>query len=310
MLIGKRIVFLLRSWQHKGQPINQYLAEMHGSKKGTPTMGGILILIATFCSILFCIDLRNEYLVIVAMTLILFAILGFIDDYLKIKRQHNAGMIAKLKLIGQFIFSSVIVAAMHLYLPQYTTTLYIPYYGCYIELSWLYAMFAVLVIVGTSNAVNITDGLDGLAAICLLPSICCLMVISYTLSTGVPQAKELVVICAALCGSISGFLWFNAKPAQLFMGDTGSLPLGAALGVIGLLTKHELALLIISGVFVAETVSVILQVAYFKYTKGKRILLMAPLHHHFEKLGWSEEKIVARFGLSALICAVTAIMLI
>src|SRR5216683_1955267 len=285
-LFGPRVIAWLKSKQLEGQPIRVDGPEGHlVRKKGTPTMGGVLILLALIVSTLLWADLGDGYVWVTLLVTVGFGGVGFFDDYKKLTRRSSSGLSSRGKLAAQVAISAVAAAA-------------------------------VFVIAGASNAVNLTDGLDGLAIVPTMIAAGCFALIAYLSGNAnfanylqihfVPGAGELAVFCAALIGSGLGFLWYNAPPAMVFMGDTGSLSLGGAIGVISVITKHELVLAIIGGLFVLETVSVIVQVASFKLT-GKRVFRMAPLHHHFEKKGWQEPTIVIRFWIIASILAVAGL---
>jgi phospho-N-acetylmuramoyl-pentapeptide-transferase len=314
-MIGPAIIRWLKSKQKDGQPIREDGPASHlVTKKGTPTMGGVMILLSVVVSTLLWADITNHYVWIVLFVTVGYGLVGFGDDYLKLTKRNSKGLPGKLKLLLQFIIG--LVAAIwihHIATPQMATHLAVPFFkGVLIDLGILYFVFVMLVMVGASNAVNLTDGLDGLAIVPIMITAGCFLLIAYLVGNAkfadylqvhhVPGSGELAVFCAALVGASLGFLWFNAPPAQVFMGDTGSLAFGGSLGVVSVIIKHELVLAIIGGLFVAEAVSVILQVASFKMT-GKRIFKMAPLHHHFEKLGWQESTIVIRFWIVACIFA-------
>ncbi len=318
-LLGPVLIDLLKSRQSRGQPIRSDGPEGHlASKKGTPTMGGLLILIAlTFATVLWA-DLGNVYVWAVLGVTIAYGTIGFLDDYLKVIRQSSDGLSAKLKLLLQAVIALVAAfAIMHQLPAPLTTTLAVPFLkNVLLNLGWAFVLFAVVVMVGASNAVNLTDGLDGLAIVPVMIAAGVFALIAYLVGNSVfstylqlhyvPGAGELAVFCGALVGGGLGFLWFNAPPAKVFMGDTGSLSLGGALGAVSVVTKHELVLAIVGGLFVLETVSVIVQVLSFKLT-GKRIFAMAPLHHHFEKKGWAESTIVIRFWIIASILALAGL---
>ncbi len=314
-IIGPPIIKWLKSKQGEGQPIREDGPESHLlTKRGTPTMGGVMILISVIISTLLWADLNNGYVWVVLFVTTGFGFLGFIDDYLKLTERNCKGLSGKLKLIGQVAISLIACyfigniaseeSATHLALPFFKNLL--------VDLGWFYYVFVLIVIVGSSNAVNLTDGLDGLAIVPVMIAVSCFALIAYLVGNVifadylkiyfVKGSGEIAIICAAMVGAGLGFLWYNAPPAQVFMGDTGSLSLGGMLGAISVITKHELVLAIIGGLFVVETLSVIIQVYYYKAT-GKRIFLMAPIHHHFEKKGWSEPTIVIRFWIVAVIFA-------
>ena len=313
-LVGPAIISWLRSKQGSGQPIREDGPESHFAKAGTPTMGGFLILLAIIVSTLLWADITSAYVWMVLLVTIGFGLVGFADDYLKISRQSSRGLPGKLKLLIEVL----IAVAAAFWLLSITTEplasgLAVPFFkSILVELGWFFIPFAVIVMVGASNAVNLTDGLDGLAIVPVMIGAGCFGFIAYFVGNAVfanylqvlhvPGTGELAVFCGALVGASLGFLWFNAPPAMVFMGDTGSLAVGGALGAISVITKHELVLVIIGGVFVLETVSVIVQVVSFRLT-GKRVFAMAPLHHHFEKKGWAESTIVIRFWIIALILA-------
>jgi phospho-N-acetylmuramoyl-pentapeptide-transferase len=318
-ILGPTVIRWLRSVQRHGQPIRTDGPERHlVDKKGTPTMGGVLILFALSISTLLWVDLRNPYVWAVLFVTLGYGALGFADDYMKLSRRTHKGVSPKIKLIGQTMIG--LVAAI--WLMQITrgalaTSVAIPVFKeVLLQLGFLFPLFGMLVMLGASNAVNLTDGLDGLA---IVPTIICAGVFSliaylvgnrifadYLQLDPVPGVGELAVFCSALIGAGLGFLWFNAPPAAVFMGDTGSLALGGALGAVAVATKHEIVLLIVGGLFVVETVSVIIQVFWYKRT-GRRVFLMAPLHHHFEKKGWSEPTIVIRFWIISMILALVGL---
>jgi phospho-N-acetylmuramoyl-pentapeptide-transferase len=292
-----------------GQVVRDDGPQTHFKKAGTPTMGGLLILVAVIVSTLLWADLSNRFVWVVLGVTVLFGMIGFWDDYLKIVRQNPAGLIARYKYFWQSVGG--LAAALALWYTAKSpadTTLYLPFLKNFaLPLGILaFTLLTYLMIVGMSNAVNLTDGLDGLAIMPVVMVAAALGVFAYASGNAVfaqylaipavPQAGELLIFCAALVGAGLGFLWFNAYPAQVFMGDIGALSLGAALGTIGVIVRQELVLLVMGGIFVLETASVILQVASFKLT-GKRIFRMAPIHHHFEKKGWAEPKIIVRFWI-------------
>jgi phospho-N-acetylmuramoyl-pentapeptide-transferase len=311
-VFGPPIIRWLRSKQGDGQPIRTDGPESHLKKKGTPTMGGLMILIAVIVSTLLWVDLANVYTWIVLFVTAGFGLVGFADDYQKLTRRTHHGVPGKVRIALQIMIATAAVLAIIALAPANQSTAFtIPFVKDFVlQLGWFFTIVAVFVIVGASNAVNLTDGLDGLATMPVMIVALCFGMISYLVGNlvfanylqihHVPGAGELAVFCGALVGACLGFLWYNAPPAQVFMGDTGSLSLGSALGTIAVIIKHELVLAIIGGLFVMETVSVIVQVASFKLT-GKRIFKMAPLHHHFEKLGWSEPTIVIRFWIISCI---------
>jgi len=296
-------------------PIRLDGPEDHLIKKiGTPTMGGVLILIGLFFGVFLWADLYNPYNWLLIFITFSFGILGAFDDYKKIKNNNSKGISSKLKLIIQIIIGLISLVILYNFIESnQITNLYFPFFkNLVINLGWFFIPFYLFVIVGSSNAVNLTDGLDGLATVPVILVAGCFAFISYVsgniifaeylLIPYIEGVGEVAVFCGAIIGASIGFLWFNAPPAKIFMGDTGSLALGGSLGAIGVVTKHEIVLAIIGGLFVLEAVSVIVQVVSFKLT-GKRIFKMAPIHHHFEKKGWAESTIVIRFWIISLILA-------
>lgn len=312
--IGPKLIRYLRFKQTDGQPIRDDGPESHFQKKGTPTMGGLMILFSTMVSSLLWIDLTNLYFWVVALVTMGFGLIGFMDDYLKLTKKNAKGLAGKKKLIFQILISVIAVSLIVFATEEpLSMELAFPFVkDLLLNLGYFYFPFAILVIIGSSNAVNLTDGLDGLAVVPVIISVACFGLISYLVGNlifadylhlhHVPGTGELSVFCGALIGAGLGFLWFNAPPASIFMGDTGSLALGGALGTMSVITKHEIVLAIIGGLFVLETVSVMVQVASFQLT-GRRVFKMAPLHHHFEKKGWSEPTIVIRFWIVSVILA-------
>ncbi|TFG64494.1 MAG: phospho-N-acetylmuramoyl-pentapeptide-transferase [Spirochaetales bacterium] len=305
-LFGPRVIRLLRRLK-AGQEIRVDGPQSHLVKSGTPTMGGILVNLAVIISILLWQDLRNFYTWITVGAIAGFGCIGFVDDYLKIFRRSSTGLQAKFKFAAQFILALVIVILLYTKDHEHTTLLYLPFLkNPVLDLSVFYIPFAVILLVGTSNAVNITDGLDGLASGLIIMVGLAFAIISYLTGRAdysaylqipyIANAGELAVTGLALVGATVGFLWFNAHPAEVFLGDTGSLSLGGAVGVIALMTKKEILLFVVGGVFMLEILSVIIQVLVFKIT-GKRVFKMAPLHHHFELKGWPETKVVIRFWI-------------
>ncbi len=318
-VLGPRFIRWLKSMQKDGQPIRDDGPESHLlTKKGTPTMGGGLILLALTFSTLLWADLSNGFVWVVLFVTLTTGCLGAVDDYLKLSRRSSKGLPGKLKLLGQLVIGILAVYwIVDLSAPELATSLALPFSkSMLIPLGVFFLPWALIVMIGSSNSVNLTDGLDGLAIVPVMIVALCFCLITYLVGNVVfakylqinyiPGSGELAVICGALVGASLGFLWFNAPPAQVFMGDTGSLSVGALLGTMSIITKHELVLAIIGGLFVAETVSVILQVGYFKLT-GERIFLMAPIHHHFEKKGWAESTIVIRFWIIAIILALVGL---
>ena len=296
-------------------PIRDDGPEEHIVKKiGTPTMGGVIILIGLLISVLFWGDLTNINILFCIYIAISFGVLGAFDDFKKIKYSNSSGVSSKFKIISQIILAIIGVCFFVYYVDnQNITNLYFPFFkNLIINLGWFFIPFAVFVLIGSSNAVNLTDGLDGLATVPVILVAGCFAFISYV--TGnivfsdylqIPYIEgtgEISIFCGAIIGSCLGFLWFNAPPAKIFMGDTGSLSLGGSLGAVGIITKHEIVLAITGGLFVLEAVSVMVQVISFKLT-GKRIFRMAPIHHHFEKKGWPESTVVIRFWIISIILA-------
>ncbi|MGB0681674.1 MAG: phospho-N-acetylmuramoyl-pentapeptide-transferase [Magnetovibrionaceae bacterium] len=318
-VIGPVLIDLLRSRQGHGQPIRDDGPESHLlTKKGTPTMGGLMILLSVVVATLLWADISNGYVWAVLGVTIGYGTIGFLDDYLKVSKQNTAGLPGKLKLLLQVVIAGVAVVAIVGNQPdELATHLAVPFLkNVLVDFGWFFIVFATFVVVGSSNSVNLTDGLDGLAIVPVMIAAGVFALIAYLVGHlvfanylqihSVPGSGELAVFCGALVGGGLGFLWFNAPPARVFMGDTGSLSLGGALGVVSVVTKHELVLAIVGGLFVVETISVIVQVASFKLT-GKRVFRMAPLHHHFEKKGWAEPTIVIRFWIIASILALAGL---
>jgi phospho-N-acetylmuramoyl-pentapeptide-transferase len=318
-ICGPFIINWLRLHQKKGQPIRVDGPEGHLiTKVGTPTMGGFMILLALVISTLLWADLRNGYIWATLGVTVGYGIIGFIDDYIKVTRQDSNGLPGKLKLLLQlFIAVAATLYIISLTREPLSTSLAIPFFKTVlIDLGWYFIAFSVLVMAGSSNAVNLTDGLDGLAIGPVMIAAGVFALIAYLVGNSVfsnylqlnyvPGAGELSVFCGALIGAGLGFLWYNAPPAMVFMGDTGSLALGGALGSVAVITKHELVLALVGGLFVLETISVIVQVVSFKLT-GKRVFAMAPLHHHFEKKGWAESTIVIRFWIIAVILGIAGL---
>lgn len=304
-----------------GQPIRtkeevHKLAELHGSKRGTPTMGGVLILGSVTLSTLLWARPDNGFIWLALGSMLWLGALGFVDDYLKVTKKKSDGLPGRIKLLAQFSLAAVVTAffVFNPALQIQAKELFVPFYkeALIHNLGWATFLFYAMVIVGTSNAVNLTDGLDGLATGCTITAAFAYALIAYAAGNVkvatylqipfYPQAGELTVLCMALLGAGMGFLWFNAYPARVFMGDTGSLAIGGVLGVVAICTKQELLLLVVGGIFVIEAMSVILQVASFKLT-GKRIFRMSPIHHHFELLGWKENTVIVRFWILAIMFA-------
>ena len=319
LLFGPMVIRWLKRVQRNGQPIRPDGPARHVLEKtGTPTMGGVLILSALTASTLLWADLRSGFVWAVLLLTLGYGALGFVDDYIKLSKAHFRGLSGKGKLYVQALLGfGAALWIVSLMPPAIATTLTFPVVKEFVlPLGWFFPVLGMLVMLGSSNAVNLTDGLDGLA---IVPTIICAGVFSliaylvgnrvfadYLQLNHVPGVGELAVVCSALIGAGLGFLWFNAPPARVFMGDTGSLALGGALGAIAVAVKHEVVLAIVGGLFVVETVSVIVQVFWFKRT-GRRVFLMAPLHHHFEKKGWAEPTIVIRFWIISIILALVGL---
>jgi phospho-N-acetylmuramoyl-pentapeptide-transferase len=316
LLLGPWMIRKLRDFQI-GQIIRQEGPQSHRAKAGTPTMGGLLILTSAIIPTLLWADLSNPYIWIAVLATAGFGVVGFTDDYLKIVRRSHHGLIPRYKMGGQILIGlGVGMAVMMLASdnpPLYNTRLIFPFFKNLIpDLGWFYVLFAVVVLVGATNAVNLTDGLDGLAISTFGVSAAAYTALAYVTGHAIladylllvrfTPAGELTIFCGALVGASLGFLWYNSYPADIFMGDVGSLALGGALGTVAILIKQELLLPIVGGIFVLEAMSVIIQVASFKLT-GKRVFKMAPLHHHFELIGWSEPKVISRFVIMAVIFA-------
>ncbi len=315
IVLGPRIIAFLRRIKF-GQVIQEDVV-LHQKKSGTPTMGGILIAISLLGAVFLWSDLTNGYVWLTIFVFCGFALIGFVDDYLKIVRKHNLGLTAKAKFLCQLI---VAVGTITLLLETsgYSTELMVPFFKTFTpDLTWGYLGFAVIVLVSSSNGVNLTDGLDGLAIVPAVIATACLggfiylaghaNLAHYLQVSYVPGVGEVTVFCGAFVGAGLGFLWFNAYPAQVFMGDVGSLSIGGTLGFLAVLCKQELLLVLLGAVFVVETLSVIVQVGYFKASGGNRFFRMAPLHHHFELKGIPESKIIVRCWILSFLCAVLAL---
>ena len=297
--------------------INGYTPKTHEGKSGTPTMGGILIISAVALSTLLWVDLENIYIWMGMIILLSFGLLGFVDDYLKTVKGNMKGVPGRFRLVAEFAVAALIGYIL-INIPGFDRSIVIPFFkNISIDLGVFYVPFAMLVIVGSANAVNLTDGLDGLAiGPCTIAAATYLIfayvtgnfkAASYLQFPFISGVGELSIFLGALVGAGMGFLWYNAYPAQVFMGDVGSLSLGGILGTVALITKQEVLLVVVGGIFVMEVVSVVLQVGFFKYTKGRRIFRMAPIHHHFELKGWPEPKIIVRFWIISLMLALVAI---
>jgi phospho-N-acetylmuramoyl-pentapeptide-transferase len=310
LLIGPRFIALLRVRQGKGQPIREDGPKTHLAKRGTPTMGGLMILTSLTLSMLLWMNLASPFVWACIAVTVGFGLIGFLDDYDKVAKRSTKGVPGRVRLLAEFVVAGI---ASWIIVSQINTDLYVPFISDrVIPLGPFYYVFAAFVIVGAGNAVNLTDGLDGLATMPVVIAAGTFAIISYLVGRVdysqylgipyVPQAGELAIFCAAIMGAGLAFLWFNAPPAAVFMGDTGSLALGGALGAVAVASHHEIVLAIVGGLFVLEAASVIIQVFFFKRT-GKRVFRMAPIHHHFEQLGWPESTVVIRFWIVSIILA-------
>jgi len=300
-----------------GQTIRGDGPETHLAKEGTPTMGGVLIIFAVVISTLLWANLTVDYIWLAVMVTVAFGLIGFMDDYRKLVKSNSKGIPGKVRLSGEIIIALFVSVVLYIK-PDFSSNTTIPFFKTvFLNLGWGYIFFAAFIIVGAANAVNLTDGLDGLA---IGPSITCFgayLIFAYLVGNFktanylqipyIPGTGELAIFCGAIVGAGFGFLWYNTYPAQVFMGDVGSLSLGGALGTMAIMTKQEILLAIVGGVFVMETFSVIFQVGWFKLSNGKRIFKMAPLHHHFELKGWAEPKIIVRFWIISILLTLVAI---
>jgi len=314
LLLGPKFISFLRTKQGKGQPIRTDGPQSHLAKRGTPTMGGLLILTSVAISVLLWMDLRNPYVWACLLVTAGFGLIGFLDDYDKVRKAHHAGLSGKMRLSLEFLIAGV---ATWLMVRTGGTGLHLPFVKETVaDLGWFYILFGAFVIVAFGNAVNLTDGLDGLATMPVIIASIAFLLITYLVGNvkfatylgipHVPGAGDLTVLLLAIIGAGLAFLWFNAPPAAVFMGDTGSLALGGALGAVAVATHHEFVLAIVGGIFVVEALSVVIQVAVYKRT-GKRVFLMAPIHHHFEQLGWSEPTVVIRFWIISFVLALAGL---
>jgi phospho-N-acetylmuramoyl-pentapeptide-transferase len=324
MAMGSRFIRWMKARQGKGQPIRAEGIERHVIEKaGTPTMGGVMILAGLFAGVLLWGDLTNVYVWAVMLVTAGYGLLGFLDDYAKVTKQTTAGISGRVRLLLEALIAMaacaliIVFAAKPPESPELLTSVTFPVFKQVIlNVGWLYLAFGAFIIVGAANAVNFTDGLDGLATVPVMIASAAYGLIAYLVGNYVfsnylqlhfvPGVGELAVFCGALIGSGLGFLWYNAPPAKIFMGDTGALALGGAVGAIAVATRHELVLAIIGGLFVAELLSVVVQVTSFKLT-GRRVFRMAPVHHHFERLGWSESTVVIRFWIVAVMLALVGL---
>ena len=320
LIFGNRVIRKLIGLK-LGQPIRtkeevHKLAELHGGKRGTPTMGGVMLLGSVVISTVLWARPDNQFVWLALFTIVWLGAIGFVDDYLKVTKKKSDGLPGRFKLVAQFILAGIVTAFFMLNpaTQVQASELFVPFYKQPLlhNLGWFTFFFFAAVVVGTSNAVNLTDGLDGLATGCTITAAFAYAVLTYAAGNAkiaryldipfYPQAGELTVLCMALVGAGMGFLWFNCHPARVFMGDTGSLAIGGVLGVVAICTKQELLLLVVGGIFVIEALSVILQVASFKLT-GKRIFRMSPIHHHFELMGWKENTVIVRFWILSIMFA-------
>jgi phospho-N-acetylmuramoyl-pentapeptide-transferase len=314
LIIGPKFIGWLRIRQGKGQPIRVDGPATHLSKRGTPTMGGLMILTVITVAMLLWMDFSNTYLWACLFITVGFGLIGFLDDYDKVTKSSHKGVSARTRLLAEFVVASI---GCTIITWGAGTELYIPFYnGPVVDLGWFYIVFASFVVVAFGNAVNLTDGLDGLATMPVIIASMAFMLIVYLVGRAdyaaylgiphVPGVGDLTILCAAIVGAGLAFLWFNAPPAAVFMGDTGSLALGGALGAIAVATQHEIVLGIIGGLFVVEAMSVVIQVFFYKRT-GRRVFRMAPIHHHFEQIGWSEATVVIRFWIISFVLALAGL---
>jgi phospho-N-acetylmuramoyl-pentapeptide-transferase len=320
VMLGSRFIRWMQAKQGRGQPIRAEGIERHVVEKaGTPTMGGVMILAGLLVGTLLWADLSNVYVWAVIIVTAGYGVLGFLDDYAKVTKQTTAGISGKLRLVLEIAIAMAAVGMLIAWggrspeSPELPTSVAFPIFKhLLLDMGWFYLAFGAFIIVGAANAVNFTDGLDGLATVPVMIAAAAFGLIAYLVGNAifsnylqlhfVPGVGEVAVFCGAMIGAGLGFLWYNAPPAKIFMGDTGSLALGGAIGTVAVATKHEIVLGVIGGLFVVETLSVMIQVASFKLT-GKRVFRMAPIHHHFEKLGWSESTVVIRFWIVAVMLA-------
>ncbi|MBY0284253.1 MAG: phospho-N-acetylmuramoyl-pentapeptide-transferase [Sphingomonas sp.] len=313
LLIGPRFIGWLRLRQGKGQPIRTDGPQSHLAKRGTPTMGGLMILTSLGIALLLWMDMSNPYVWACLFVTLGFGMIGFLDDYDKVRKQKTEGVSGRIRLAGEFLIAGI---ASWIIIQQNGTMLHFPFIDRGFDIGPFYYLFAAFTIVAFGNAVNLTDGLDGLATMPVIIAAVAFMLIVYLAGNAkfaaylgiahVPRAGDLAIFCGATVGAGLAFLWFNAPPAAVFMGDTGSLALGGALGTIAVVAHHEVVLGIVGGLFVVEALSVIIQVFWYKRT-GRRVFKMAPIHHHFEQLGWAESTVVIRFWIIALVLALAGL---
>lgn len=314
LVIGPKFIGWLRLRQGKGQPIRTDGPQTHLAKRGTPTMGGLMILTALFCAVVLWMDMRSVYVWACLFVILGFGAIGFLDDYDKVTKASHKGVSARVRLLVEFAIAGM---ATWLIVSHNGTVLYLPFWsGGGFDLGPFYYLFGAFVIVAFGNAVNLTDGLDGLATMPVIVACMAFMLIVYVVGRAdysaylgvphVPGAGDLVILCGAIVGAGMAFLWYNAPPAAVFMGDTGSLALGGAIGAIAVASHHEIVLAVIGGLFVVEALSVIIQVFFYKRT-GKRVFKMAPIHHHFEQIGWAESTVVIRFWIVSFVLALAGL---
>ena len=318
LIFGPSIIANLRLKQGKGQPIRADGPQTHFKKAGTPTMGGLMILAGIVGSTLLWANLASVYVLTVILVTLSFGAIGLYDDYLKVTKQSDKGFSGKARLLLEVLIASIAAyVLMKNGIDKFSSTLTFPFFkALLVDLGWFFIPFAAFVIVGAGNAVNLTDGLDGLAIVPVMIAAASFGIIAYLSGNAifadylnihfVPGTNELAVVAGTVVGAGLGFLWFNAPPAAIFMGDTGSLALGGLIGTVAVATKHEIVMGIIGGLFVIEAMSVIIQVGFFKMT-GRRVFLMAPIHHHFEKKGWTESQVVIRFWIISVMLALAGL---
>lgn len=323
MMLGRYFVNFMKYWQKHGQPIRDFGPESHKKKSGTPSMGGLMLIFNIILSVLIFAENYGPYIFSSIFLLLSYGILGFLDDWAKIKKNNHIGIKPKAKLLIQILISLIVLWILQNTEGSYSKfSVWIPIANISVNLGYLYPIFACFVIIGSSNAVNLTDGIDGLASLILTISFSALLLICFIIgaklgyggnllhdfSFSSSQLSQIAILCCAVIGSSIGFLWFNTYPASIFMGDTGSLSLGGLFGTLGIMLHIEILIAVIGIIFVIETLSVIMQVVYFKYSGGKRIFLMTPIHHHFEKLGLHESEIVTKFAIITFISSILSML--